>query len=237
MALPTDSSSDPFFREVDENVRREQLENFGKKYGVWIGLALILLLAAIGGWLYWQSQQSAEQARQTEALSKIYADIGAGQTQTVPQRLEQLEGSSSDVIRASAILTQAALALERNDRAAAIASYGEVAGDEGLPATYRDVATIRGTSLEFDQLKPEVVIARLQPLAQAGSPWFGTAGELTALAFLRQGKTEQAGRMFAAIAADPQVPQSIRGRATQIAGSLGVDASASAAAINQQESN
>ena len=236
MALPTDSS-DPFFREVEEEYRREQLQNFGKKYGVWIGAAVLLFLGAIGGWLYWQNQQRAEVARQSEELSKVYADIGAGRMQTVPQRLEQLSGSSSDVIGASAMLTQAAVALERNDRAAAIAAYDKLASDEGMPEIYRNVATIRGTTLQFDQMKPEDVIARLQPLAQAGNPWFGTAGELTALAYLRQGKTQEAGRVFAAIAADPQVPASIRSRATQIAGSLGVDASASAAAINQQETN
>lgn len=236
MALPTDSN-DPFFREVDEEYRREQIQNFGKKYGVWIGLALLLFLAAIGGWLYWQSRQQAEVARQSEDLSRVYADIGAGQMGTVPQRLERLGASSSEVIRASALLTQAAVALERNDRAAAIASYGKVVADEGLPEVYRNTAVVRGTTLEFDQLKPEEVIARLQPIAQAGNPWFGSAGELTALAFLRQNKTQEAGRMFAAIAADAQVPPSIRSRASQIAGSLGVDASPPAGATNQQESN
>ena len=102
MALPTDSS-DPFFREVEEEYRREQLQNFGKKYGVWIGAAVLLFLGAIGGWLYWQNQQRAEVARQSEELSKVYADIGAGRMQTVPQRLEQLSGSKLAVVVTSPV--------------------------------------------------------------------------------------------------------------------------------------
>lgn len=234
MALPTDSS-DTFIREVEENYRRDQLENFAKRYGTWIALAVVLVLAAVGGLLYWQNQQREKRADQSEELNRVYGDIAAGRMQTVPQRLDGLANSGSDVVRASALLTQAAVALERNDRAKAISSYRALANDEGLSDVYRNVATLRATALEFDQLKPEEIIARLQPLAQPGSPWFGSAGEMTALALLRHNKTEQAGRLFAAIAADKQAPDSIRSRAVQIAGTLGVDASASLPALDQQD--
>jgi len=50
---------------------------------------------------------------------------------------------------------------------------------------------------------------------------------------IKQGKKLEAGRLFAAVAADRQVPESIRARAVQIAGTLGVDASASLPAFAQ----
>ena len=101
-----------------------------------------------------------------------------------------------------------------------------LAADEGLPESYRNLGLIRATTLEFDQLKPEEVIARLEPLTRPGNPWFGSAGELTAMALLKQGQNDRAGRLFAALAADRQVPETIRNRSVQIAGTLGVDASA-----------
>ena len=45
----------------------------------------------------------------------------------------------------------------------------------------------------------------------------------------------EAGRLFAAIAADHQVPETIRTRAVQVAGTLGVDAAASMPALQQQD--
>jgi hypothetical protein len=57
---------------------------------------------------------------------------------------------------------------------------------------------------------------------------------MTAAALLKQGKKTEAGRMFAAIAADKEVPATIRSRAVQIAGTLGVDASASMPALITQ---
>lgn len=232
MALPPDTG-ETFLREVDENLRRDQLRGMARKYAPWIIAAVVLLLAAVGGWLYWQQQQEAAAAKDSEELAQIYTDIGTGKLTNVPQRLDALAKDGTDAIRASALFTRAAVAIEQNDRPTAIARYREIANDEGLSAPHRDLALIRATGLEFDQLKPEDVIARMQPLTKPGSPWFGSAGELTAMAMIKQGKKLEAGRLFAAIAADRQVPESIRARAVQIAGTLGVDASASLPTIAQ----
>ncbi len=232
MALPTDSS-DTFFKEVDENLRRDQARDFAKKHGTLIIAAAVLFLAAVGGWIYWQNRQKQQAAEQSETLSQIYTDIGSGKTANVPQRLDALSEGRNDVVRASALFARASVALQAGDRNLAIAKFREAQNDSGLPQPYRDLAIVRVTALEFDALKPEQVIARLQPLAKAGNPWFGSAGELTAMAMLKQGKRQEAGRMFAAIAADTQAPETMRSRAVQIAGTLGVDASASMPALAQ----
>lgn len=235
MALAPDNPNEAFLREVDENLRRDQLRDFGAAYGKWLVLAVVLFLAAVGGWLYWQNRQAQQAAEKSEELHRIFGDIATGKLDNAPKRLDSMAETGNDAIRASALMTAAAVALEGNDRAKAIAKYRELVNDEGLPQAYRDAATVRLTALEFDTMKPEDVIARLKPLAEAGNPWFGSAGELTALAYLKQGQKEKAGRTFAAIAADRTVPDSTRSRAVQIAGTLGVDASASLPAYQQQD--
>lgn len=226
MANPTDPA-DQFVREVDENLRRDQMRDMAQAYGKWIVAAAILFLLAIGGYLYWQNRQRAQSAEQSEQMSAALDKAESGNVKGAVTDLAPIGESSSDVNRASAKLAQAALALRQNDRKTAIAIYKELAADDGLPDAYRDLATLRGTMTEYDSLKPDEVIARLSPLAEAGKPFFGTAGELVGLAMLAKGDRAGAGQMFARISADPQVPQSIRARAVQLAGSLGVDASAS----------
>jgi hypothetical protein len=232
LALPPDSS-ETFLKEVDENLRRDQLQDFFKTYAKWLIAGVVLFLGAIGGWMYWQQRQAEQSADQSEELHAVFADIAEDNMRTVPQQLDKLDDSRNDIVKASAILAEAAVALDKNDRAGAIARYRQIAADDGLPQPYRDLGTIRVTALEFDAISPEQVISRMEPLAKAGNPWFGSAGELTALAYLKQGKRTEAGRMFADIAADQQVPRSIRSRAVQIAGTLGVDASASLPALEQ----
>jgi hypothetical protein len=99
-----------------------------------------------------------------------------------------------------------------------------MAADSSLDQPYRDLALIRQTTIEFDALKPQQVVDRLKPLAVEGAPWFGSAGELVAIAYMKMRKPELAGPMFAAMAKDENVPQSIRSRARQMAGLLGIDA-------------
>ena len=234
MALPTDPA-ESFVREVDENLRRDQARDFLKQNGPWIIGAILLFLAGVAGWLYWQDRQVKQAEAETEQLSAIMTDIGAGQGARAAKRLEPLTDSSADGVSAAARLTKAAVALETADRKSAIAEYRSLMDDKGLAQPYRDLATVRLTALEFDQMKPEDVIARLQPLAVAGNPWFGSAGEMTAMALLKQGKKAEAGRMFAAIAADKKVPETIRSRAVQIAGTLGVDATASLPAATARQ--
>ncbi len=225
MAQPPDVT-ETFVREVDENLRRDQLRDFFKAYGGWLIAAVLLLLAASGGFIWWKQHQLQRSESQVEELAKIYKDIGSGSIGQAPQQLDQLATSGSKAVRASALFTRAALALQQNDLKLATMTYKTIASDDSLPDPYRDAALIRQTALEFDQLQPQQVIARLQPLTKPGEPWFGTAGEMSALAMIRQGRNQEAGQLYAAIAKDTGVPQSIRARAVQIAGSLGVDVGA-----------
>ena len=224
MAQPPDTINETFLREVDENLRRDQLRDFAKQYGNWIIGGLILFLAACGGWIYWQQYQVKRSEAQVEQIAQIYTDIAAGKMASAPRQLDALANSGKKGIRASALFTRAALAIQQNDLKLALATYKQIVADDSLPKVYRDAATVRQTALEFDSLSPDAVVQRLEPLAKPGNPWFSSAGEMTAMALIKQGKKQDAGRLFAAIAKDSTVPDPSRARAAQIAGTLGVDA-------------
>jgi hypothetical protein len=216
--------NETFLREVDENLRRDQLRDFGRKYGWAVGVAVVLFLLASGGFIYWQQYKLQRSEKQVVQLTEIFRNISSGNT-AIPQQLNELSNSGNKAVRATALFTRAALALEKNDAKSATATYRSIAGDSSLPQPYRDVALLRQTALEFDSLEPQQVISRLAPLAKPGNPWFGTAGEMTAMALIKQGQKAQAAQLFVAIAKDKSVPDPIRARAVQIAGTLGVDAS------------
>jgi hypothetical protein len=218
--------NETFLREVDENLRRDRFEQFFKTYGAWLIVALVLFLAACGAYIWYQQHRAQRSEGEVEQLAQIYKDIGVGNTGKVPQQLDQLSNAGSKAVRASALFTRAAFALQQNDVKLATDTYKKIATDSSLPQAYRDAALIRETALEFDQMQPQDVISRLQPLAKPGNAWFGSAAEMTALALIKQGKNREAGQLFATIGKDKDAPDSLRARAIQIAGSLGADASA-----------
>jgi hypothetical protein len=224
LAQPPDIT-DTFVREVDENLRRDQMRDLAKKYSGLMTAVLVLFLAAAGGFIYWQDYKQKQSEKQVEQFAQVFTDIGSGKLSTAAKQLDDLSESHSKAVRASAMFARAAIAVQQNDTKLATAKFTEIANAKGLPQPYRDAALIRQTSLEFDSLKPEQVIARMQPLAKSGNPWFGSAGELTAMALIKQGKSAAAGRLFADMARDKQVPDSLRARFVQIASTLGVEAS------------
>jgi hypothetical protein len=223
-------TQESFIREVDENLRRSQAEDFAKRYGKWLIAALVLFLLAVGGFQFWRNQQAQKAAANSEALTAVLNDIGQGKTGDAPQRLQAIAADANDSMAASARLTRAALALQSGDRPTAVTEYRAIIDDKGVPQAYRDAATIRVTQMEFDTLKPDEVIARLQPLAVKDSAWYGSAGELTAIAMIKANRRAEAARLLTAIAADKNVPASIRGRAEQLGSTLSLPAAPAAPA-------
>src|SRR3546814_11777438 len=93
--------------------------------------------------------------------------------------------------------------------------------DTRLAQPFRDLALLRQTALEFDTLKPQEVVDRLKPLATEGNPWFGSAGEMVAIAYMKLRKPALSGPLFAAMSQDRSAPGTIRTRPVQRAGLLG----------------
>ena len=217
-------SDEVFMREVDDAVRSSDLLSFWKRYGRWLLAALILGLAAFGGWIIYGNQQRAISEKQSEAFISAMDKLQAGNDTAARAELAKLAGAQQPGYRAMAQIVDANLEAEKGDLKKAIAAYAKIAGDTGLPQPFRDLALIRQTTAQFDTLPPQQIIDRLKPLAIPGNPWFGSAGEMTAIAYMKQGKDNQAGPIFAQIAKQKELPQSLRGRATQMAGALGIDA-------------
>jgi hypothetical protein len=211
-------------REVDEAVREDQFTDLAKRYGMQLGIAVALGLAAFGGWLWWSDRQEAALDKASEELVLAVEDLGNGQTDAAGRAFQTLADREAGGAKIIAKLATAGMATETGKLDEAVKLYAEVAADGSAPPLYRDFAIVREVTLRYDDLKPAEVEARLKPLAVKGGPWFGSAGELLGHAYIDQGKQKAAGELFRTIALDEDVPASIRFRARQMAGSMGVDA-------------
>lgn len=210
-------------REVDEAMRKDQMGSVAKRYGWLIGGGAFLAIAAFGGYLFWQERREGQLEQASDTLVTTLDKLEAGQVEQAERDLAMLaEGGNGTAV--SAKMAQAGIALRDNRQDDAVKLFDEIAADSDAPQPYRDLATIRSVATRFEQTDPQAVIDRLKPLAVPGNPWFGSAGELVAMAYIKQGKPNLAGPLFAAIAKDEDVPQTLRSRTRQMAGLLGVDA-------------
>ena len=210
-------------REVDDALRQDQLATFLERYGKPLLALIVVALLALAGYLYWQHRERTEAEAGSEQLVLALDDLDAGNTAAAQKKLAPLAaGDAGAAIMAR--FTQAGIALEQGKADDAARIYSGIAQDKAIPAPLRDLATVREIAAAYDKLPPQTVIDRLASLAQPGNPWFGIAGEMVGVAYLKQGKPKQAGPLFAKIAKDKTQPDALRARVRQLAGQLGYDA-------------
>ncbi|MHA7818927.1 MAG: tetratricopeptide repeat protein [Erythrobacter sp.] len=231
---PTDNSKDTsttgpsredeiLMREIDEAVRQDDAKEFLQKYGVPLGAGLLLLLAGMIGYWWWDSSNEAALEADSEAVVSALDSVDAGDFAGAGEKVAGLLDSDNVGARTTARMLQAAAALEQDNPDEAVELYATIVADTEAPQPLRDLALIREISTDFDNREPADTIAKLAPLAVPGNPFFGSAGELTAIAHLEAGNREEAGMLFSQIAKDEDMPDSLRERSRQMAGLLGVD--------------
>ncbi len=153
MAL-TPQSSQAFLSEVDDELRRERLTSFWTRWGLIVGAAIVVALAAFGGYLYWQHRQHQAAGVDGEQLQAAYDALGQNDTKTAGEKLKALSNTNVDAYRALAEFTQADILLQRDDMKGAAARFAAIANDASLAQPFRDLALVRQTMAEYDTMNP-----------------------------------------------------------------------------------
>jgi len=216
-------NNEAFFREVDDEVRREQLATAARRYGVILAIVVVLALIALGGALWWRSHRAALAGERGDQLVAAMASISSGRDADAGKTLQALAGTGDQGYAPLARMLQADMLVKNGKLPEAGKAFTAIADDAAVPQQLRDVALLRATNLDFDKTAPQTVIDRLKPLAVTGNPWFGSAGEMTGIAYMKLGQPKQAGAMFVAMTKDPTVPRSLRARVAQLAADLGFE--------------
>ena len=223
MAVNPTDTDEAFLREVDEGVRRDQVATLWQRYGTIGIIAVVLFLGALGGWLWWREEQGRKAGVAGEDFTQAVTKLEVGEGAAARPVLDRLAKDGPGGYTALAQFMQAADSVGGGDNAKAIKILDGIAGDASQPQPMRDAALIKSVRLAYDSLPPATVIARLKDLSVPGNPWFGIAGEMTALAHIKAGQAGQAKPLLTAIVRDATQPPSLRNRAAQLAVAQGVD--------------
>ncbi len=90
LALPPDANAEVFMREVDDEVRRDQLTAFWTRWGKLLIAAIVVGLALFAAYLFWQSRRDEAAGVQGEQLQAAYDSVAAGDYAKAEAPLKQL---------------------------------------------------------------------------------------------------------------------------------------------------
>lgn len=197
------------FREVDEDVRSDKLAEFWSKYSIAV-LALALAIVAgtaVFAYLRHRTLTQAEDAG---------AQYEAAQALAVQQKPEAAAAAFAALAKTGPkgyqLLARMRAAEETSltDPASAVAAFDLVAADASVDPLWRDLARLRAGMLRADSADKAEIEQRFAPLMN-GSYRF-SAREFMALAALKRGDFEEAGKLFDQVVVDPNAPADLRQR-------------------------
>jgi hypothetical protein len=200
------------FYEVDEEVRREQLQKLWEKYSIFIIAAALLVIAAVGGWRGYQYFEEKKAAEAGDAFNKAVELSEQGKHSEAESAFTDLAAKAPAGYRMLARFRAAAEAATREPQAGA-KMFDELAADASIGAEQQALARIRAAGLLVDNASYADMLRRLEPDAAAGQTFRHSARELLALSAFRANDSTATRQWLDQLELDAETPPSMRSRA------------------------
>ena len=189
------SNNESFINEVTEEVRRDQLFMYLRRYG-WIAVASVLIL--VGGAAYNEYRKASEEATAQALGDAVFAALDNDDAQA---RVAALQ--------------------ETGDLEGAAARLDTIATDPEVAPIYRDLASLKSLMLQADTMEPDARRAALEALAVPGAPFRLLAMEQIAFTHVAAGDNAAAIETLRAVLEDAEVTRGLRDRAQSLIVALG----------------
>jgi hypothetical protein len=198
------------FREVDEDVRSDKLSKVWSRYSILVYGAAAAIVIATAFVTYTRHQKTLADQAAGGKFAAAQQLSQTGKPAAAEAAFSALAKDSPAGVRALASL-RAAEEQGLDDRAGAVKAFDSLAVDASVPSLLQDVARLRAGLLRADEADKAELENRLGPLLNG--PFRATAREMLALAALKRGDYEEAGRLLDQLAVDPATPADMRQRA------------------------
>ena len=203
---------DSLAREIDEELRREQLLKLWERYGTYAIAVAALIIIGIGGFKYFEHRRTVA-AETAGAHFTAAARAAQNRTAEAQRALEEIQSSAPAGYAALARLRLAAADRQAGRRAEALAAYEAIGKEKGLDPLLTDYARLQAASMRLDSADWTEMQNRLNDLAADGNVWRFSARELLGLAAQKAGKTEEARTQLQRLLGDRNTPPGIGERA------------------------
>jgi hypothetical protein len=206
-------NDDSFIREVNEELRSDQLRFVWRRFGrVIIAAAVLIVLgtAAYSGYRYWAGHQA------NDTGDKFIAALTLADQNKTDDALAAFAAIEKDGHGAYPLLAQmraATLQAQKGDTAGAIAAFTAIGKNTSAPQVIQDAARIRAGFLLVENGTYQQVSDAVEELAVPSNAFRASAREVLGLAAYKAGDFAKARQWYQAIADDAESPRNVANRA------------------------
>lgn len=210
------NQDDSFIREVNEELRSEQVKAVWTRFGsIILAIAVLIVLGTIGKvvYEYWHETSASKSGDQFLAALSLTKEDKADEALAALATLEK-DGYGAYPVLAK--MRAATLTAQKGDTAAAVQAFSEISKDANLPQAMRDAARLRAAYLLVDTGTYEQVSAEAEQLAVPAGGLRHSAREVLGLSAYKAGDMAKAGTWFQQIVEDSETPRNLANRAQML---------------------
>jgi len=203
---------DSLLREVDEELRREQMEKLWQRYnGLILGGAALIVLA-VGGYKFLEN-------RRITAAEAAGAEFAAAQSLSDEKKKDEARKAFANIAEhgpagfaALARLQLAGDQAKAGKTADAIATYDSLAKDPGADDLLKSFAQLQAAALRLPDADYAEIQNRLTPLSGDDAPFAKSARELLGVAAYNARKYDEARKYLEPLLIDPHASEAAQER-------------------------
>ncbi len=207
------------FREVDEEVQRDQVENLWKRYQTPVIVLAVLIVAATGAWSYYKSERTKAAETANARFLAAVADADAGKSAEAVAAFDEIAKNGPPGYATLARL-RGAEEVAKTDKAKAIERFDALGEDKKVDSLTREVADLRSAIYTMELGDRDKIMMKLGPLMTENGVFRFSAQEWTGLDALEDKDFDEAERVFNILLRDTSAPAGLRQRAQAYQGLL-----------------
>jgi len=186
------------FEEISQDIKKEKLLGFWKKYQKKISSLLTFVLVAGAILSYWQYRQKEILAEASVDYFTSVSLLSHGYPERALKNLETIPQKSDHAYVELAGLLGAGLLVDQGDVPGAIAAYTALI-KKSSSLIFKHLAILKMSYAKLSLGQTDAVLVDLQPLLHAENPWYFLAMEVKGMALMEQKKIPEARAAFKAL--------------------------------------
>ncbi|MEO0400975.1 MAG: tetratricopeptide repeat protein [Pseudomonadota bacterium] len=211
------SDTDSFIEEVTDEVRRDRLFGYLKRYG-WI--AALVIVAIVGGAGYSEYLRAQDAARAEALGDAMLAALAENEDEARAAALADVSAQTPEGAAVLAFMTAGTQA-DAGESVQAVQTLDTVISNGDVPLIYRQIATFKSLMLQTETADDATLRAGFETLAVPGVPLRLLAEEQLALLDIQGGDIDGANARFQMILDDAEGTAGLQRRALQAMVALG----------------
>lgn len=218
-----DHTEDALIREVNDELREEQMMKLWKRYGgVVVGAAVLIVVIVAGyqGWRYYDISTRTSEGNRFQAAQQLIQSGNAAEAQAAISALASEASSGYGVL---AKFQNAALLAQQGNTTGAAEAYQQIARENVGNVALSGLANVLGILIEVNAggYDRQALEFRLSSIAEDDHPYRHSARELLGVIALEAGDSAKAKAVFSPLAEDNTAPKGLRDRAKSLLQRLG----------------